>query len=200
MAVLPADGHSFTILSQYVDFTSYMILVLNTALPYQYVIADFKDGGLNKGKYSANIGSLDINRWYHVAFVRVGTTGYFFIDGVRQTTTQIVAFGTNDTGNIAADVNIGGAVSGWGSEDFNGWMDELRISKGMARWSSDFTVPTEAYSGDTTVTIDQFNDGVDVFWKSYKTADAIGGIYECYNGIDKYTLTATDTYDDSTVS
>ena len=28
----------------------------------------------------------------------------------------------------------------------NGWIDEHRISKGIARWSADFMPPTEAYS------------------------------------------------------
>ena len=28
---------------------------------------------------------------------------------------------------------------------FNGWMDEIRISKGIARWTSNFVVPTYAY-------------------------------------------------------
>ena len=30
----------------------------------------------------------------------------------------------------------------------NGWMDECRISKGIARWTANFTPPTEAYSPD----------------------------------------------------
>jgi hypothetical protein len=29
--------------------------------------------------------------------------------------------------------------------DFNGWLDEFRISKGIARWTSNFTPPTAPY-------------------------------------------------------
>ena len=28
---------------------------------------------------------------------------------------------------------------------WNGWIDELRVSKGIARWTADFTPPTAAY-------------------------------------------------------
>ena len=30
---------------------------------------------------------------------------------------------------------------------FNGYIDELRISKGIARWAADFTPPTSEYTG-----------------------------------------------------
>ena len=33
---------------------------------------------------------------------------------------------------------------------FNGWIDELRVSKGIARWTSNFTPPTAPYDVDTT--------------------------------------------------
>jgi hypothetical protein len=29
---------------------------------------------------------------------------------------------------------------------FDGWIDELRVSKGVSRWSSDFTPPESAYA------------------------------------------------------
>jgi hypothetical protein len=32
-----------------------------------------------------------------------------------------------------------------GSNYFNGWIDEVRISKGIARWTSNFTPPTQPY-------------------------------------------------------
>ena len=35
---------------------------------------------------------------------------------------------------------------------FNGYLDELRISKGIARWTSDFTPPSSPYGKVATVT------------------------------------------------
>jgi hypothetical protein len=36
---------------------------------------------------------------------------------------------------------------------FNGWIDEVRISKGIARWTSNFTPPTAPYSVDDPNTV-----------------------------------------------
>jgi hypothetical protein len=34
---------------------------------------------------------------------------------------------------------------------FNGWLDEIRISKGIARWTSNFTVPGVPYDVDAVI-------------------------------------------------
>lgn len=80
--------------------------------------------------------------WNHYAFVCDGSLWKFFFNGVQQsgTLTRIAlpqaptefAFGHN------ADTGTAG---------FDGYIDEFRISN-IARWSSDFTPPTQAY-GDS---------------------------------------------------
>jgi hypothetical protein len=47
------------------------------------------------------------------------------------------------TGNL----RIAKTTASTGVESFfAGWMDELRISKGIARWTANFTPPTEPYA------------------------------------------------------
>jgi hypothetical protein len=104
--------------------------------------------------------SLNINQWYHIAFVRSGSTPYIFIDGVSQPLFIIYPFGTfgnyNDVLYIGVDFN--------GTTSFiDGKIDELRISKGVARWTSNFTPPSSPYSaGSLTdwqkVTSSDYND------------------------------------------
>jgi len=79
--------------------------------------------------------------WYHVAVTRSGTNLRSFIDG-----TQIGVTETNnsDITSGAGGVKIG-SNSGGGSA-INGWIDELRIVKGTAVWTSNFTPPTAAYT------------------------------------------------------
>jgi hypothetical protein len=87
------------------------------------------------------------NTWYHIALVRVNSdnaaSGWrLFIDGTSQTLTKTQgawnATLTNHTGTLS--IGIRGT-----SYPLNGWIDEFRVSKGVARWTSNFTPPTTPY-------------------------------------------------------
>ena len=82
--------------------------------------------------------------WYHIAVVRYGTSIKIYVDGTS------VANSTIGTASIYSNSNtlyIGAIYnSALGTFSyFNGYVDELRISKGIARWTSNFTPPTSAY-------------------------------------------------------
>jgi hypothetical protein len=78
-------------------------------------------------------------QWYHVVIVRSGSDLNLYIDGIKVTWTIInVALGSTMLPNIAADLQIG--------VNFNGWLDEFRVSKGIARWTSNFTPPMFPYT------------------------------------------------------
>ena len=83
------------------------------------------------------------NTWYHVACVRSGATINLYVDGVQKAT---VNPNYSDAITSSGKLSIGRDdeyVTGW----FNGWIDEFRISKGIARWTANFTPPTQAYGG-----------------------------------------------------
>ena len=81
------------------------------------------------------------NTWYHIAIVRNGNDFDIYRDGVSQGSgsdnSSIPSFDT--------DLIIGSLNQGSISDYFNGHIDELRISKNIARWVSDFTPPTAPY-------------------------------------------------------
>ena len=79
-----------------------------------------------------------LNQWYHFAFVRNGNNFNLYIDG----TSVINTSSASAYPDFAADFLIGSIT---GTTRMNGWLDEIRISKGIARWKSDFTPPTKAY-------------------------------------------------------
>lgn len=83
--------------------------------------------------------------WYHVAVVKDGTNGYMiFVDGTQLGTTVADA---STMPSLTAGMNLGRYIDSAGASNYlNGWMDELRISKGIARWTANFTPPTEEYS------------------------------------------------------
>ena len=86
--------------------------------------------------------SIAANTWYHVAFIRTGDTLKLFIDGTQEGGN--VSF-TGSVDNSTAVLGIGSLGSFTASLGFNGWVDEVRISKGIARWTTTFTPPTAAY-------------------------------------------------------
>lgn len=87
--------------------------------------------------------SAFINTWYHIAFVRNGSNIHLFIDGVDVHPREDVAIGSKTLRDADDSLLIGGnSYNGY----FDGWLDEFRISKGIARWTSDFTPPTEEYA------------------------------------------------------
>ena len=94
-------------------------------------------------EYSAGSGSaVALNTWTHVALCRSGTTMKIFKDGteVLSRTDSSSLDGTSTTG-----VYIGSAVTGIG-ETF-GYLSDFRITKGLARYTSNFTAPTSALMG-----------------------------------------------------
>jgi hypothetical protein len=80
--------------------------------------------------------------WFHVAFVRTGNTLKLFVNGVQEGGDNACSGTMTDgTGGGFAIGRLGAAEGGvW-----NGWIDEFRISKGIARWTANFTPPTSAY-------------------------------------------------------
>jgi len=89
------------------------------------------------------------NRWYHIAIVRNGTTMTYYKDGVDQIANITVntAVSTNSIANIAYSLGIGGRNDGSGLT-INANLDEVRFSKGTARYTSGFTPSTTPFTSD----------------------------------------------------
>ena len=78
--------------------------------------------------------------WYHLAVVRNGPTAVaIYINGTSVATATSAA-----NPSSTAPVLIGG-YSPTNSDYFNGYIDDLRFTKGYARYTSNFTPPTSAF-------------------------------------------------------
>ena len=93
------------------------------------------------------IGTLASGVWSHVAICRSGVNVYCFLDGALGSTTNIGAATLLANGQAA---RIGSDGTYYHSTSF---IDELRICKGIARWTSGFTPPETAYEWDNTIEI-----------------------------------------------
>lgn len=76
--------------------------------------------------------------WYHVAINRTGTAWRGYIDGVGTS----LATSSSAIVNSAFSLRIGGPSD---SALFNGWIDEIRLTKGVGRYPSNFTPPSSAF-------------------------------------------------------
>jgi hypothetical protein len=83
--------------------------------------------------------SITTTGWHHIAALRTSNTLKLFIDGVQEGG-DVAYAGSMSSNRI---LYIGDNSFG---DEWNGWIDEVRISKGVARWSANFTPPTAAYA------------------------------------------------------
>jgi hypothetical protein len=80
------------------------------------------------------------NAWHHVAFVRVNSTGVItrYINGTANGTV------TSNVATNTEDLYIGTVAS---AADEEGYIQDLRISKGKAHYTANFTPPTASLEG-----------------------------------------------------
>jgi len=86
--------------------------------------------------------TINTNEWTHVAWVRSGAspTHRMFVNGVLQTVTYA------NSNNVATQSNtvwIGSAQSDTAGL-LSGWIEGIRVTQGVARYTSNFTPPIES--------------------------------------------------------
>ena len=77
--------------------------------------------------------------WYHYAVVRSSSTTKLYINGVS--VISVAADTTNYTGTYMGL----GAIFGSTPYNLNGYMQDFRVTKGVARYTTNFTPPTSAF-------------------------------------------------------
>ena len=162
---LGGAGSEQAFYGQYVDANNRILITFyNSAGQWQFAVIALS-GGTVQLYFHWNI-SITTATWYHFALVRSSTSNwYLFINGTSQGSPTVDGGSlSNEWPNNSAILTIAGYL---GTNKFiNGWIDEFRISKGIARWTSNFTPPTSEHSNDDyTVLLLHMNgtDGSQVF-------------------------------------
>ena len=94
----------------------------------------------------------DTGLWYHIALARSGTDTKLFVDG-----TQVGSTWTDTTDYQQNALFIGASYTGTAGF-VSGYVDDVKISKGVARYTTTFAAPTEPLTGDlATVLLLHFN-------------------------------------------
>lgn len=83
---------------------------------------------------------LSTNTWMHIAYVRSGNNLYGFVDGVLRASS---ANGASLPSVVSTKMHIASNHSP--GSFWDGHLDDIRITKGVARYTSGFTPPTAAF-------------------------------------------------------
>ena len=192
-----------------------------TATSMSYYLTYFNGSGILRLGYYLG-GNLDTSyswspstgTWYHIALERSGTTLKVYIDG---TSVISVSASTTVLRNSEDPFRIGvfnDATTGSPSLDwyFNGHIDDLRITKGIARYGTNFTPPTSAHEttggdGNLPVVLDSDATGVRVdydgttnqtrlakAWANIDASQAAASMIQASYNISSMTDHGTGTY------
>ena len=85
--------------------------------------------------------SISTNTWYHIAVTRSGNTFRLFVNGIEEANATSSA---SIDGGGSFPVEIGGDSIAT-DRYLHGYLDGLRITKNVARYTSNFSVPTAAF-------------------------------------------------------
>lgn len=86
----------------------------------------------------SNSATISANTWYHYAIVRSGNSFTLYINGVGGTAVT----NTSSINTQAAGLNIGRSTYTLNLRQFKGYISNLRIVKGTAVYTANFTPPT----------------------------------------------------------
>ena len=92
------------------------------------------------GSLTFTASTLLNSTWNHFAVTRSGTTLRLFVNGTQQT-----------SGTFSTNLNLPATSSSWigavsaSVGNFNGYIDDFRITKGFARYTANFTAPTAPF-------------------------------------------------------
>ena len=86
--------------------------------------------------------ALLTNTWYHIALSKASGNTRIFINGIQSGSTY-----TDSNTYIQGPITIGSRFDG--TSGFAGYIDDVRISKGIGRYTTNFTAPVSAAANDS---------------------------------------------------
>jgi len=113
----------------------------NNGITWRYIVASEEMQffyGSGAGFFNSGTGSVPLNTWTHVALTRSGNTFTLWVGGQSG--------GTNTTTATMSYVRprIGTSIQFF-NEYYKGYIDDFRITKGVARYTASFTPPTAQF-------------------------------------------------------
>lgn len=128
------------------------------------------------GILTSSAGVVTTNTWYHIALVKNGTSQVLYVNG-----TSVASATSSVQPNSGYSWTIGDRIASAGSGQYplTGYIDDLRITNGVARYTATFTPPTAAFSDtasiNSTTYITSFTTANNVYATVAGTTTGTGG-------------------------
>lgn len=157
----------------FVDASNHYELYVDPLSSDQAIVFNAVVGGVTKAFIYSNTGPTSTAQWYHIEIDRNGSNFYIFLNGTSLSLTTVTPISTNNISLSGGTVYFGSDHdSGIGTQYFNGHEDELRVSKGVARHTSNFTTETTPYGGGTISYLKFQESGTTKWMLEHDGADA----------------------------
>ena len=147
--------------------------------------SNFIVGYVNSGATSYAITSSDtalLGSWYHVALVRNGNTLALYINGKANGTVSV----TGVTVNNATSVFAVGTVGAITTNNYNGYISNLRLVNGTAVYTSAFTPPTAPLTAITNTQLLLNGTNAGIYDSSARAVGETVGNAQVSTAIKKY--------------
>lgn len=132
--------------------------------------AYWSSGGITNANAYVGTTGIALNTWTHLAVVRQGDSIKYYINGTLTYTHTLTAGSTVAPSDQPFDIGMEQAFT-W---SFHGYLDEYRITKGVSRYTANFSVPTQPYPEN--ITADTNYNSVVVLLKTYSSYGSIQGL------------------------
>ena len=135
---------------------------------------DFVSATINSGSASATITgttAITTSGWHHYALVRTGNVIKLFLDGVQEGGDLSFTLAVNDSAYKFSIGRLGETAANY----WRGSIDEFRLSVGIARWTSNFTPESAAYTSLQTITGALFTNTQTFYGASTLPVEAVFG-------------------------
>lgn len=100
------------------------------------VVSEQDAGGANLSQIQTSDGAVSFNTWHFCSATKSGTTLRLFLDGVLVGTVSSPV-----RGNWAGSARIGRHAEGGFADAFYGYINDLRVTRGVARYTATFAPP-----------------------------------------------------------